>query len=433
MSLSKIHDIKPMKHYGSNYRPVSEAPKIAHRPPSPPIRPPYRKSSHHSRSGKGLWYVAGILILALFFGLSVFFTNAKVTITPTIQSIPLNERFIAHKKSVSKELTFDAMIVEGSVSQEVAGETKQLVEDKAEGSVRIFNNHGSESQALRIDTRLTDDKGRLYKTKEAVTVPGQTTVDGKIVPGSVEVAIYSDKAGVEFNEEGEITLKLIGFQEANSPKYETIYAKTTTPLEGGFVGERFTIEQTEKDRIVGELTQKLSTELKDKSLAQVPEQSLFPESLSTMMDTKVSETVAENGTVTLTVSGSLFNVLFNKVEFEKYILETSIVGVEQETAYIANLEDLAISYVDSEAQTVDPEALENIAFQINDVLEIISHVDKELLAFDLVGQKKKDSQVIIANHPGVEHVQFDVNPFWRSRFPDKDEDIDVVITTEVTE
>ncbi len=421
-----------MKHYGSNYRPVSEAPKMVNRPPTPPLRP-YRRGGHHQRGGQGLWYVAGILILALFFGLSVFFTNAKVTITPTIQSIPLNERFIAHKKSVSKELTFDAMIVEGSVSQDVAGETKQLVEDKAQGSVRIFNNHGPESQPLRIDTRLVDDKGRLYKTKEAVTVPGQTTVDGAIVPGSVEVLVYSDEAGAQFNEEGEITLKLIGFQEANSPKYETIYAKTITPLEGGFVGERFTIEQTEKDRIVGELTQKLGGELKEKSLAQVPEQSLFPESLSVMMDTKVSETVAENGTVTLKVSGSLFNVLFNKVEFEKYILETSIVGVEQGSAYIANLENLAISYVDPAAQTVDPEALENIAFQINDVLEIIATVNKELVAFDLVGQKKRNSQEIIANHPGVEHVQFDVNPFWRSRFPDKSQDITVVITTEVVE
>lgn len=431
MSLSKIHDIKPMKHYSSNYRPASSSSQPIGRPPVVSPRH-YKKSSHH-KSGKGLWYIAGILILALFFGLSVFFTNAKVTITPTIQSVALNERFIAHTKSVSKELTFDAMVVDGSVSQDVVGETKQTVTEKAQGSVRIFNDHSSESQALRIDTRLVDDKGRVYKTVEAVTVPGQTVVDGKTVPGTVDVDIYSDMPGEAFNEPSEITLRLLGFKETQSPKYETVYAKTTTPLEGGFEGERFVIEQTKKDQIVGELTQKLAQELQEKSLAQVPEQSLLAEQLSTTIDTKVSEKVQDDGTITLSVSGSLFNVLFNKVEFEKYILETSVVGIEQESAYIANLEDLNISYVDQSAQTVDPESLENIAFQIDDVLEIISVVNKELIAFDLVGQKKKDSQAIIANHPGVEHVQFDVNPFWRSRFPDKDEDISIVITTEVIE
>jgi len=423
MSLSKLHDIKKPSQMTS-----SRQPETLRRPPVSSPRN-YTKS-HSNSSGKGIWYIAFILIIGLFFGLSVFFTGAKVVVTPVIENTPLNERFIAHKKSVSQELTFDAMVVEGSVSQDAQSSEKAVVEEKAVGTVRIFNDHGSEAQPLRIDTRLVDEKGRIYKTKEAVTVPGQTISEGKTIPGSVDVEIYAEAPGEEYNQSTETTLRLIGFKEAKSPKFDTIYAKTLGPIEGGFVGEKFVVSQEEKDVILSSLTEELTVSLIEKSKAQVREQTIFPEKLSVLIDTNLSEQVAEDGTIKLTLSGKLFNVLFNSVEFEKYILETSIVGVDQDTAYIANINELNISYVDPVSQTVNPEALENLAFQIDDVLEIISVVNKETLAFDLVGQKKKDFQSIIANHPGIQHVEYDINPFWRPSFPDSDEDIEIILTTE---
>lgn len=432
MSLSKLHDIKkPMKHYASNYRPSGTSVPLKRASVVPP-RKSFRSSERSHSGGRGLWYLAGILIVGLFFGLSVFFTGATVTITPTIENTPLNERFIAHKKSVSKELTFDVMIVDGEISEKITGESKQNVEEPARGLVRIFNNHDAQKQALRIDTRLVDDEGRIYKTVKAVDVPGQTTKDGETIPGYVDVEIYADKPGEDYNYSGEEkTLRLLGFKESNSPKYETVYAKTQGDLSGGFAGERYVVEETKKQQIVTDLTNKLKKDLIEKSRAQIPEQILYPENLATLINTKVSETVDGEGVITLTLSGSLFNPLFNSVEFEKYILETSIVGVTQETAYIANLRELAISYVDESSQTVDPESLENLAFEINDVLEIISIVNKESLVFELVGQKKKDFSTIISKHPGVEFVEYDINPFWRTRFPDKDEDIIITLTTEV--
>ncbi len=430
MPLSKLHDIKkPMHHYGTENQRVDSS-KLVKRPKvsSPRKFTPSHESKH--RGGKAIWYLAFILILGLFFGLSVFFTGATVTITPTIENTALNERFIAYKKSVSKELTFETMIVDGSVTKNISTGEKQQVEDVARGKITIFNNHGPEAQPLRIDTRLVDSKGRIYKTAEAVKVPGQTTKDGKIVPGSVEVEIYADKPGESYNELEKQTLKLIGFQEAKSPKYETITAETMGSIEGGFIGERYMVPQEQKDQILTELTEQLTLELLDKSRAQVPEQSVFPEKLSVLMNTKIIENIQDDGSIELTLEGSLFNILFNAVEFENYILQTSIVGVDQESAYIANLRQLNISYVDEASQTVNPESLENLAFQIDDTLEIISIVNKEALRFDLVGQRKKDFQTIIAQYPGVEYVEFDINPFWRSHFPDSDEDIIINLTTE---
>lgn len=432
MSLSKLHDIKkPTPKLDNEYR-RSSSPKQIPRPPiSSPNRFSHRANNHSG--GKAIWYLAFILIIGLFFGLSVFFTNAKVTITPTIENVPLNERFIAYKKSISKELTFETMIVEDSVSRDVTSGEKKVVEERAYGKVVISNNHSQEAQPLRIDTRLVDGKGRIYKTKEAVKVPGQTMKDGTLVPGTVEVEIYADQPGDSYNETEKQTLKLIGFQEAKSPKFETITAETIGVIEGGFVGERFVVPEEEKNKIITELTQELSARLFEKTKAQVPEQTIYPEALSVLISLETSEKIQDDGTIKLTLKGSLFNVLFNSVEFEKYILETSIVGVDQESAYISNIKNLNISYVDKDSQTVNPESLENLAFQIEDTLEIISIVNKESLRFDLVGQRKKDFQSIISKYPGVQYVEFDINPFWRTHFPDKDEDIAIILTTEEKE
>lgn len=416
-----------MKHYGASNQKVST--------PLVSSGPPIRSSRNHKKthkSGRGLWYVALVLILGLFFGLSIFFTKATVTVVPITKEIPLNERFVAYKKSTSRELTFDVMMVDGSVQKTVTSQTKETVEEKATGTVRIYNAHSAEKQSLLIDTRLADEKGRLYKTVKKIIVPGWTIVDGKTEPGFVDVDVYADKAGTEFNEEGELELKLIGFKEAKSPKYDTLYAKTITSLSGGFIGERYVVSDEQKKEIVDALTQDLQSSLHEKSLAQVPENTLFPEKLSTLINTNVKESVSDNGEIQITLEGSLFSILFNKLEFEKYILKTSIVGVDRESAYIANLDTLAINYVDQSAQTVSPESLEDLAFQVDDVLEIISIINKEALRFDLVGKKKKDFENILSSYPGIEHVEYNIDPFWRSRFPDSDEDITVVITSENT-
>lgn len=427
MSLSKIHDIKPIRHEKPLYKSegFSARPEVYRRPTT--------GSSHYSNihksknNGKGVWYITAILLVGLFFGLSVFFTSATITIIPVSKEIPLNERFVANKKSILEELTFDSMLVEGSVSEVVSSESKQIVQEKATGMVRIFNEHSSEPQSLLIDTRLVDDAGRIYKTVEKTTVPGMKTINGKSVAGFVDVGIYADLPGESHNKTEITKLHIIGFKEAKSQKYETIYAETLGAIAGGFEGEKFVVEEGKKQEIISRLTQKLQSDLYEKSIAQIPDQTLFAQDLSILTNTAIQEKVLDTGEIEITLTGALFNILFNKIEFEKYILGSSIVGINREEAYIANLEDLKLSYIDPKAQTKNPDKLETLGFEINDVLQIISIINKESFVFDIVGQKRKDFQTVITKYPGIKEVSFDINPFWKSHFPEADEDIEIII------
>lgn len=425
MSSSRIHDIKPSH---SAHRPsyVSRTKETNVRPP---VRPPRRVSRDTSRGGRGIWYVAILLIAALFFGLSIFFTGATITITPKTLNPTLNERFVAYKKPIAGELTFDFMVVDGQVSETLTSTTKENVQDNAGGTVRIFNNHSTESQLLVIDTRLVDENGRTYKTVERVTVPGQKTVNGVVEPGFVDVEIYADIAGPQGNQvESGMKLGIAGFKEANSPKYETIYAETTTPLSGGFSGERFVVDEEQKKATQEKLTNQLSAELKAQSSAQVPSTSFIPENLSVLMNERFNESVSETGEIMITLEASLFNVLFNQSELERYLIDTSVVGVTQGEIYIGNITNLNISYIDQSAQTVNLESLETLGFTIEDSLNIVWNVNQDILKFELVGQKKKDFQTIISSIAGIDSASVMVQPVWRGRLPDNNEDIEVINT-----
>lgn len=422
---SRIHDIKPIHRSAHRATYVSSDRETISRPP---VRPP-RRTSQRSGGGRGVWYVAILLIVALFFGLSIFFTSATVTITPKTLEPTINDRFVAYKKSVADELSFDYMVVEGEVSETVSSDTKENVEDPARGTVRIFNNHSEAAQPLVIDTRLVDAEGRTYKTVEKVTVPGQKVVDGKTEPGFVDVDIYADSAGPEGNEtEVGLSLKIAGFGEAKSPKYETIYAETLTPLSGGFSGERFVVSPEEKEQVMQNLSTKLMDDLRMKSAAQVPATSFIPANLSVIINENLMEDVGESGEIKITLKGSLFNILFNTVEFERYLIENAVVGAQQGEVYIANVKELNISYIDSDAQTVDLESLETLGFGIDDALEVVWNINTDSLKFELVGKKKKDFQAIISDFAGIDTASVNVRPIWRGRLPDNDEDIEVINT-----
>lgn len=425
MSSSRIHDIKPS--HGA-HRPsyVSRTKETSVRPP---VRPPRRVSREPSRGGRGIWYVAILLIAALFFGLSIFFTGATVQVTPKTLNPTLNERFVAYKKPIAGELTFDFMVVDGEVSETLTSTTKENVQDRARGTVRIFNNHSTSSQLLIIDTRLVDENGRTYKTVERVTVPGQKTVDDVLEPGFIDVEIYADIPGPAGNEiETGIRLGVAGFKEANSPKYETIYAETLTSLEGGFSGERFVIDEDQKRATEERLIQQITENLTTRSSAQVPSTSFIPHNLSVLLNQRFNESVSETGEIVVTLQASLFNVLFNTSELEQYLIANSVVGVSQGEVYIANIADLNISYIDQSAQTVNLESLETLGFTIDDSLAIVWNINQDLLKFELVGQKKKDFQTIISSIQGVESASVMVQPVWRGRLPDNNEDIELINT-----
>ena len=168
----------------------------------------------------GLWFVAFISIVFFLFALSFLFARAKVTVSPKIKDITLDENLSAVKDSNVDGLSFDLVVLSGKESKSVFATEEKEISLKGEGTVLIYNAFSSASQRLLIDTRLEGSNGKIYKTKTAVTVPGMSA-DG--APGQVEANIYGAEAGEEYNSPP-LDFKIFGFK--GTPKYSKFYARS---------------------------------------------------------------------------------------------------------------------------------------------------------------------------------------------------------------
>ena len=116
-----------------------------------------------------------------------------------------------------------------SLSFDATGKAS-LADQKARGSVVIYNEFSADPQLLVASTRLLSQDGKVFRLLSGVKIPGMTTVNGKTEPGSVEAAVAADQSGPDYNIAA-TSFTIPGFQ--SSAKQNKIYAKSSTAMNGG--------------------------------------------------------------------------------------------------------------------------------------------------------------------------------------------------------
>jgi hypothetical protein len=130
-----------------------------------------------------------------------------------------------------------------SASFEATG-TSSLADQKARGTVVIYNEYSAEPQTLVASTRLLSQDGKLFRLVSGVTVPGMSESDGKSEPGAIEAAVIADQPGAEYNI-GPSAFTVPGFQ--GSPKHAKFSAKSVKIMAGGGTGGSDAAAVSEED------------------------------------------------------------------------------------------------------------------------------------------------------------------------------------------
>ena len=86
-----------------------------------------------------LWVVALISMAFCFFAVSFLFSKAEIIVNPKKQDAVLNENLSADKDSEVNGLSYDLVIIPGSVSKNIQASGEKNVSTKASGAVIIFN------------------------------------------------------------------------------------------------------------------------------------------------------------------------------------------------------------------------------------------------------------------------------------------------------
>ena len=400
----------PQKEVGRNESPSQNPPR------KPPRPPKIRKGGNKG----GMFGLVGILVLVLIvvgaaFGIvSTFFHRADVLISLKQYSVPVAESFEASSEGTL--LSFSERSVSETLTRTVSRSGSEYVEERASGTITIFNAYSKSSQRLITNTRFESTDGLIYRVQSPVVVPGYTTdANGAILPGQIDVTVYADEAGEQYNI-GVVDFTIPGLK--GSPQFESMSARSKTALSGGFVGEKAVVSPEVRDAAVAELRSELDRVIRAKIADSVSATEVFfPDTISVTFFEQPDKTV--DGGALVSVTGEARAPIFDQNKLARVIAQEGGVSYESELR-ISNVSELAILTETSEIEG-------NIRLTVSGEANLVGAYDQDRLINDLSGKDRRNVGVVLSGYPAIEDMKISVYPFWRGMLPEDPSRIKVQI------
>lgn len=172
-----------------------------------------------------------VLIITSFF-LYFYLPRVKIEIWPKREKLSFETEF-----KINQNVNGKLLKTEEVVSQEFLATEKFTKEIRAEGMVRLFNNHSAEAVVLREGTRFVSANGKLFRSPNRIVIPGRR---GQGVPGEIDIRIVADQPGKEFNI-GPTIFSIPGLQ--GTAMFFEVTARSFEPMTGGLTTEAIRVGQ----------------------------------------------------------------------------------------------------------------------------------------------------------------------------------------------
>lgn len=302
---------------------------------------------------------------------------------------------------------------EKTVSVKATGE--EQVTEKAKGRITIFNEYEDKEQRLLKETRFESPNGLIYRIPSSVVVPALTRDDkGNVIPGKLEVEVVADQPGEKYNiGAGKFTVP--GFKDL--PQYDSFYAISENPMEGGFDGVRKVISDSDRSQAETNLKNQLKDELIRLAKEKTSSENLVLADESMIVYEVLGDKVDGNN-VSVSARGTIKAASFNFNEFSNSIAKSAIQISDNEDVLIQNIDKLniSISKIEGNRANVD----------VSGSIEFLWQNDHEELKKFLAGTKKTNIEDVVKNFPGIEKISAEVMPFWSGNLPEETEKIKII-------
>lgn len=373
--------------------------------------------------GKGAVFFLIFLVLAVgVFGL-FFFAKIEIEIWPITGLLTLKKEITIDPKAEKSDFEkgiFSAKVFETqkSASREFPATGKFLKKEKARGILTIYNGYSVSSRSL-IPSRFISADGKLFWSTKTITIPGATYEKGKLIPGKLEVEVQAAEPGEEYNIEPS-TFALPAL--AGSPLYTAIYAKSFSPMAGGFIGQvsQVTKEDLEKAKniLVGEAENKGREFLRE----------TFPKDFVLAEETISQQILEVNGSMEAGAEAESFNeqvkvklegLGFKKSELEEFAREIISLNIEEGKKFQEKSVEINYSLLNLPSTT----SLGKVVLGLEIKTKIYSDIDEEGLKKALLGKSLKETKLFLDNLKGIERIEIKSWSFFSKKIP---EDIDKV-------
>lgn len=373
-----------------------------------------------------LWVVACISIVACGVVFWYLLTQGtSVTVVPRTHTAVFDAAsFTAYPEatSASSTLTYALTTETLSESTSVTGTGSERAEEFATGSIVIYNNHDTKPVRLIKNTRFEAPSGLVFRVRNSVTVPGKTAAG----PGSLTAVVYADQPGAEFNIGPVEKFTLPGLKSSAPDMYNNIWAQSTQPMTGGFVGNRPKVSDADLTKAKESLRATLENRVQELlSTLQTEKGVALPGLYSVSYET--APLVSDGAQVKVAMNALVRIPILSRDVFAQTLASASSAQAASDGVSIVNEDELVVT-----PKIEDPAAIgtEPISFTISGNARFLWAVDEKAIAEALAGKEKEAFKPIMNNFPNIVKADAMVRPFWNTMFPADPSEIEIMVQNE---
>ena len=402
---------------------VSEPPKRRERTPKNNFKYKDRDAGFLTASRITIFVII-ILIVVGFIAASNIFSGSTVKVLLMKQTESIDSTFEATEAGSEGTLPYKMITLNKEETKNVIATAEEEVENKASGTIIIYNEYKTSPQTYVVRTRFQSPDGKIYRVAEAVVVPGMTKDGDTIVPGSVEVLVYGDQPGEEYNIEY-VDFTIPGLKGLES--YEKVYARSKTPMTGGYVGVLRTASDEDLDAAKEALQLSLKKTLSEQIETSVPEGYLFfNDGVFVDFQSEVSNDVNTSDSIVIVGKSTLRAFVFNESILSQKIAERVVSSYDGSMITVRNFPDITFRFLDKES--FDPINDMSFNVKIKGDAYLVWGLDSAVFKGMLAGVQKDKFTELAQQFPSVRKAQAKVQPFWKRVFP---KDVDKIIIEEM--
>lgn len=409
----------------TNARDESEEEELDENENDAPIRIPPPRGSGRKRARLLLWGIVAVALVGL--GITVAVSVSGATITVTLKSVSTDVSFegtaITATTTVGTFVPYEPRAVNGVETVSLEPEGSKRVERKATGTIIVYNNFSSAPQRLIKNTRFETSNGLTFRIPESIVVPGKSAAGGKTLPGSIETEVFSDRAGAEYNI-GLSDFTVPGFK-SSAERYAGFYARSKTPMTGGFVGVAPFVSPEKVAAARAMLRKTLEEKLIAAAKEKMPADSILFGGGYAFRTVSEPEQETADKKVSVTERGTLTAFSFNRDSISSYIARRILPHYDGTQVVFEKLEDLSFEFLNK--ADFGKSADGRVFFGLRGAGSVVWKLDEERLKRDLVGKQKSETVSVLASYPAVARSQVVIRPFWNDAFPENVKKISVVI------
>ena len=388
------------------------------------IKPPSETPSPKFKHSKSIAFTvvfACIAIIAL--ALSLLYTKAIVTITPTTIPLNIDGNFIAKKDNTNPDLlTYQIMTVTLDDTKTIPATDGPLIQTKAKGTITLYNNYSSTTQKILAGTRILSNKNLIYKTTWSITIPGKKVLQGKTVPGSIDVGIIADQVGAEYNvamSDLAGDFKILAYK--GSDKYQGFYGRIKKEIEGGFSGKKKIISPELEKATNLDLEKRLKDKLLEKISSSMLDGLVFFDNAYTIEYQKLPTINTDTDMATIGMKGTLNGIIFNSKDLIEFITKKPIQESKLSSYKVDGLKTLDFSIVN--IKDFSAKKTTTLSFNLRGPVKITGTFSEKDLKNKLLGIKLDQMTPIVKQYPSIKSVAVLLTPFWMRSFPSSADNI----------